>query len=296
MALPRCAASAHDRAMPVLDTRHPKLHYRLDDHTDPWLKPATVLLQHGYARSSEFWRAWVPHLSGSFRILRPDMRGHGESPVDFDTAAPHTVEAYVDDVVALLDALGLDAVHYCGESFGGIVGMALAATHPDRVLTLTLVAAPVFQNAKSQDVYAAGFPTREEALHTLGTLKWAEKIYGAPGFFPDGTDPRLRDWYVAEIGKSDPNVLSGLYGTLLRYASAEPFLPRIAAPVLGLYPTSGLLTGSEQEALLARDIRHLTLVHLPTASHAILTLYPAECAGHLRDFLAKHERPSDADR
>jgi 3-oxoadipate enol-lactonase len=276
--------------MPFLITRKPVLHYRVDDHTEPWRDAGTVVLQHGYARSSLFWHAWIPHLSGRYRVVRPDLRGHGESPVDFDPAAPHMLDAYVGDVIAVLDALGVDAVHYCGESFGGIIGMALAAQHPRRVRTLTLIAAPVYQNQTSQDVYAAGFPTREQALRTLGTRKWAEAVYGAPGFFPEGTDPRLRDWYVGEIARSDAEVLCGLYGTLLRTASAEALLPEIAAPVLGLYPTSGLLTSSEQENLLARGIRDLTMIHLPTSSHAILTLYPAECAEHLLNFITGHDR------
>jgi len=275
--------------MPFLDTRKPVLHYQVDDHTDPWQDDSAVVLQHGYARSSRFWHAWIPHLSRHHKVVRADLRGHGESPVDFDPAAPHTLDAYVSDIVAVLDELGLDRVHYCGESFGGIIGMALAAQHPDRLRTLTLISSPVYQNEKSQDVYAAGFPAREQALRTLGTRKWAEAIYGAPDFFPEGTDPRLRDWYVGEIAKSDAEVLCGLYGTLLRHASAEALLPDISAPVLGLYPTSGLLTSSEQEELLARSIRDLTMIHLPTRSHAILTLYPDECAQHLLAFMTRHD-------
>jgi 3-oxoadipate enol-lactonase len=278
--------------MPFLSTRRPVLHYQVDDHTEPWRDAGAVVLQHGYARSSRFWHSWIPHLSGHYRVVRADLRGHGESPVDFDSAAPHTLDAYVGDIIAVLDELGLDTVHYCGESFGGIIGMALAAQHPRRVRTLTLIAAPVYQNQTSQDVYAAGFSAREQALRTLGTRKWAEAVYGAPGFFPEGTDPRLREWYVGEIAKSDAEVLCGLYGTLLRHASAEAFLPDIAAPVLGLYPTSGLLTSSEQEELLARGIRDLTMIRLPTRSHAILTLYPDECAQHLLAFVMRHDKPA----
>jgi len=270
----------------------PTLHYRVDDHTEPWRDAGTILLQHGYARSSRFWHTWVPHLSRHYRVIRADLRGHGESPVDFDPAAGSTLEGYVDDVLAVMNELELASAHYCGESFGGIIGMALAAQHPERVRTLMLVSSPVYQNQKSQDVYAAGFPAREEALRTLGTRKWAEAVYGAPGFFPEGTDPRLREWYVGEIAKSDAEVLCGLYG-LLRHASAEALLPRIEAPVLGLYPTSGLLTSSEQEELLAKGIRNLKMVHLPTTSHAILTLYPAECAGHMLEFAMSHDERRD---
>src|SRR5688572_22608720 len=259
----------------------PTLHYTVDDFTDAWKPSATVVLQHGYARNSRFWYAWVPHLARHYKVVRMDLRGHGESPIDFDPATESTLEGYIGDLVALLDALGLDDVHYCGESFGGILGMVLAAEHAKRVRTLTLVAAPVFQNA--QAAFSAGFPTREEALRTLGTRKWAEAIYGAPGFFPPGTDPRLREWYLGEIAKSDVEVLCGLYG-LLRHANAKSYLPRIEAPVLGLYPTSGALTSSEQETLLAEGIKHLRMIHLPTASHAVLTLEPDACAGHLLRF------------
>ncbi len=280
--------------MPFVNrTGKPTLHYRLDDYTDPWTNAGTVLLQHGYGRSSRFCSSWVPHLSRRYKVVRPDLRGHGESPVDFDPASGSTLEGYVGDVLAVLEELGIDSVHYCGESFGGIIGMALAAEHPERVRTLTLVSSPVYQDQQAQDSFAAGFPSREEALRTLGVPKWAQVIYGAPGFLPEGTNPALREWYVREIGKSDVEVLCGLYG-LLRHASAQEFLPRIQAPVLGLYPTAGALASAEQEALLFAGIRNLRMIHLPTRSHAILTLHPDECAGHLLRFASEHDSEGKA--
>jgi len=271
--------------MPLLErANRPTLHYRIDDYTDPWRDAPVLVLQHGYARSSKLWYAWVPHLARDYRILRVDLRGHGESLRDFDPATGSTLDAYIGDLRDVLDHLGLERVHYCGESFGGILGMVLAAEEPKRVRTLTVVASPVYQNANA--AYSAGFPTREEALRTLGTRKWAEAIYGAPDFFPPGTDPRLREWYVGEIAKNDAEVLCGLYG-LVKHASAEAYLPRIAAPVLGLYPTAGPLTTSEQENLLRSGIRDFELVHMPTSSHAVLTIEPDACAARLLDFLRK---------
>ena len=262
----------------------PTLYYCIDDFTDPWTKPETIVLQHGYARSSRFWYRWVPHLARHYKVVRMDLRGHGGSPVEFDPATESTMENYVDDITALLDELDLGAVHYCGESFGGIIGMVLAADAPRRVKTLTLVASPVYQNAHA--AYAAGFPTRQEALRTLGTPKWAQAIYGAPGFFPPDTDRGLRDWYVGEIGKCDAEMLCGLYA-LVSQANASGYLPRISVPVLGLYPTSGSLTSAEQETLLTAGIRNFDLVHLPTSSHAILTLEPDTCVRHLLSFVGQ---------
>lgn len=274
--------------MPYLERRgKPTLHYRVDDFTDPWKNAATVVLQHGFGRSSLFWTAWVPYLARFYRVVRPDLRGLGLSPVEFDPATGITVEYCIDDLRALLDALDLESVHYCGESFGGILGMGLAAEHPARVRTLSLVSAPVSLNQKHQETFAVGFPSREAALRSIGAARWAALTNGTTRF-PPGTDPGLLDWYANEMGRSDVEVLCGLYA-LLRHASAAPFLNRIRAPVLGLYPTGGPITSREQEAQLAAGIPHMQFVHLPTAFHSVLTLLPATCAGHVLHFAAAHD-------
>ncbi len=274
--------------MPFLERKgKPTLHYRVDDFTDPWKNAPTIVLQHGFGRSSQFWTRWVPYLARFYRIVRPDLRGLGLSPVDFNPATDITLENYIEDLVALLDALGVGPVHYCGESFGGILGMVLAAEHPSRVRTLSLVAAPVSLNQKHQETFAVGFKSREEALRSLGAAQWAALTNGTTRF-PPGTDPGLLDWYANEMGKSDVEVMCGLYG-LLRHASAEAFLKKIRAPVLGLYPTGGPITSREQEAQLAAGIPHMKFVHLPTAFHSVLTLLPATCAGHVLHFAAAHD-------
>ena len=55
------------------------MHYEVDDFTDPWRKPETVLLLHGNAESGAAWYGWVPHLARHYRVVRPDMRGFGAS-------------------------------------------------------------------------------------------------------------------------------------------------------------------------------------------------------------------------
>ena len=56
-----------------------EMHYLVDDFTDPWRTPETVLLLHGNAESSAAWYAWVPVLARHLRVVRPDMRGFGTS-------------------------------------------------------------------------------------------------------------------------------------------------------------------------------------------------------------------------
>jgi pimeloyl-ACP methyl ester carboxylesterase len=98
-----------------------------------------------------------------------------------------TPQHYVGDLVALIQSLGDAPVHYCGESVAGIIGMALAAEHPDLLRTLSLVAAPTHINPDTQKALAFGYPTWQEALSTLGSRGWADAANSATRFGP-GTD------------------------------------------------------------------------------------------------------------
>ncbi len=274
--------------MPILKRAgRPTLHYAVDDFTDPWKNARTVVLQHGFGRSGAFWYSWVPYLSRYFRVVRPDLRGLGRSPVDFEPHGGLSVDAYLEDLFAILDDLGVDAAHVCGESFGGILGMAAAATRPERIRTLSLVSAPVRLNEKHKETFAAGFSSRQEALRTLGAKRWAAMTNDSTRF-PPGTDEGLREWYAAEMGKSDVEVLCALY-ELLRDATAEPYLKRIKAPVLALYPTAGPITDEEQRMLLQRDIANLRFIEVPSRFHSILTLKPALCAQHVLQFASEFD-------
>jgi 3-oxoadipate enol-lactonase len=50
-----------------------RIFYRVDDFTDPWSQPETILMLHGFCRNSRFWYAWVPILGRHFRVVRPDL-------------------------------------------------------------------------------------------------------------------------------------------------------------------------------------------------------------------------------
>jgi 3-oxoadipate enol-lactonase len=55
------------------------LHYIVDDDTDPWSQPQSIVLLHGLGQSGAVWRGWVPHLAREYRVIRPDLRGFGAS-------------------------------------------------------------------------------------------------------------------------------------------------------------------------------------------------------------------------
>ena len=265
----------------------PQLHYVIDDHTDPWKNAPYLLLQHGNGRSSRFWSSWVPYLSRYYKVVRPDARGLGASSADFDLEQGVTVEALVDDLAAICDMIGAPSVHFCGESMGGIMGLAFSAMHPERVRTLTLVSTPVYINDKAKETYSMGHASRIAVMQAMGREAWL-KATNASTRFPPDTDPGLVDWYSAEYAKGRPDVQLA-YAKLVNSASAADFLPRIQAPVLGLYPTAGAITSAEQEKMLRENVRDLRIVHLPTPYHMVHYTHRAACASHLLHFMASHD-------
>ncbi|MEV4810692.1 alpha/beta fold hydrolase [Micromonospora avicenniae] len=104
-----------------------------------------VVLLHAGIADRRMWRAQIDALSTRHRVLAVDLRGYGESEL------PPAPFAHHDDVVGLLDALGLPRAALVGCSFGGRVAVDTALAHPDRVSALALFGAPVSGNEWSEE-------------------------------------------------------------------------------------------------------------------------------------------------
>ncbi|WP_162605343.1 alpha/beta fold hydrolase [Jiangella ureilytica] len=114
--------------MPEIERDGTRIHY------DDVGSGEALLLMHGGIASAEYWRlaGYTDALAGDFRLLMPDFRGHGRSSL-FRDPSRYGIPHDVADVLAVLDAAGVEQATACGWSWGGTVGLALAATHPDRV-------------------------------------------------------------------------------------------------------------------------------------------------------------------
>jgi pimeloyl-ACP methyl ester carboxylesterase len=101
-----------------------------------------VVLLHGFPQDSSAFDRMAPLLhDAGLRTLAPDQRGYspGARPAG---RSPYRLRAVTGDVLALLDAAGLQSAHVVGHDWGGFVGWALGAWHPDRVRTLTALSTP----------------------------------------------------------------------------------------------------------------------------------------------------------
>jgi len=94
-----------------------------------------VLLVHAFPTSHALWEHQIEALGGKYRLIRPDLRGFGQSPVP---ESPFGMAAFAADLRRLLDRLEIDRVNFVGISMGGMVGQVFALAHPERVRSLSL--------------------------------------------------------------------------------------------------------------------------------------------------------------
>ena len=100
-------------------------------------KGETLVLQHGFMSGTAYWEKVADTLSANFEVIALDLPGFGERGKD---AAVDSVKAYVDDLLARLQKLGINKFHLCGHSLGGMIAQELALMAPAKVDKLILFA------------------------------------------------------------------------------------------------------------------------------------------------------------
>jgi 3-oxoadipate enol-lactonase len=158
--------------MPFADLPNVRLHYEL---SGPPTAPA-LILSNSLGTNFSMWDAQAPVFEKQFRLLRYDMRGHGQSSAP---PPPYSVTDLERDILSLADSLSIPRFHFCGLSIGGMIGMSLALEAPQRLnkLVLCSTAAKIgtleFWNARIQTVQSKGMKEVAGAV----TARWF-----TPGF------------------------------------------------------------------------------------------------------------------
>ena len=186
-------------------------------------KAATVLCLPGLTRNSRDFEALAPHLAARYRVVCPDLRGRGLSARDPQWMNYHP-GTYIADLQRLLQALDLERVAIIGTSLGGLLGMMLAATSPERVAGLVLndigpeVDPKGIERIKSYTGMLPPVRTWDDAVKQL------RAVYGNawPGLSDESWSVLARRSYRADASGApvldcDPRV-----GDALRAATAAP--------------------------------------------------------------------------
>ena len=143
-----------------------------------------LVLLHGLGDSHRTWRRVAPALAQRFRVLMPDLPGHGLSG---RPDAPYTLDWYAHALAEWMDAIGLERAHIVGHSYGGGVAQWLLLDHRARVERLALVAAGGLGREVGVGLRLATVPVLGPALTPLlmrlGTgsmMRLAPKLFGNP--------------------------------------------------------------------------------------------------------------------
>jgi len=139
-----------------------------------------LVLLHGLGANADMMRAEIAALARSFRVIAPDLRGHGRT----DRPAGYTLADHVRDVTGLLDHLGLARADVMGVSMGSYVAQALAIAAPERVSKLVLVVSKASGVTSSTARYLAEHAAEVAGLTPEQVRLWlGERMFAphAPG-------------------------------------------------------------------------------------------------------------------
>jgi 3-oxoadipate enol-lactonase/4-carboxymuconolactone decarboxylase len=263
---------ATERAMPFVTRDKAKLYWRSDG--DP-RRPA-LLLGNSLGTDHALWDAVMPALMRHFRVLRFDMRGHGESDV---SPGDYTIEILARDALAVADAAGATSFCYAGLSIGGMIGQWIGANAGDRVLRLVL-------SNTSAKLDSAAMDERIAKVRFGGTAAVVDAV--------------LQRWFSARLlARNDERVASvravfesierkGYIGcaAAVRDMDLRDLAPRIEAPTLVITGAHDLAAPKEHGEAIAAEIAGAELVELPCA-HIPVVEIPGLYAHALLAFLVR---------
>lgn len=109
-----------------------------------------VVLLHGVAGNRNVWNGLLTELDREFRVIAPDLRGHGRSAAP--AGSKFTFAELAGDVLALLDSKSLDRVHWVGLSGGALLALRLALDHPERTRSLVLISGAAYTDAHTRSI------------------------------------------------------------------------------------------------------------------------------------------------
>ncbi len=253
------------------------MHYEIDDFTDPWKTPAAVLMLHGNLECSAAWYAWVPVLARHFKVVRPDMRGYGQSTPPVAADDPWTIDVPIDDFIALMDQLGIQKFHLIAAKIGGFIARRFAARFAHRVLSLTVVGTP-------PPIYdtAARVESLTKDISENGIEPWARRTMAGrlgKNFPPEGTE-----WWIKMMART-PVSTQLCFVKNIPKADITADLPRIQCPTLVITTEGSALGDVASMRQWQVTIPNSRLLVLPGDSYHAAASDAAACANASLQFM-----------
>jgi 3-oxoadipate enol-lactonase len=238
----------------------------------------TVILSHGLAADLSMWEPQLDILSRSFSVLTYDIRGHGGSSA---TPGDYTLALLAQDVLALMDHLGIEQAHYVGLSLGGMIGQYMGAWHGDRLSSLTLC-------ATTSEAPKTSWETRIREAREIGVAPLVEAT--------------VDRWITPEFKREQPELMEKMRAMVLgtsldgyvgcaaaiRDMELAAVLGRIAVPTLVIAGEADTSTPLPILERIAHSIPGAELITVANAAHMPTLERPDLCNPALERFLLAH--------
>ena len=240
-----------------------------------------VILVHGLGGTSNTFQPLMGALSGH-RVVRPDLPGSGRSPVPHSATS---IESYVEALVGMARALGVERAHFVGHSLGTIVCQHLAAAHPSLVTSLTLFGALIEPAQAAHDGLAGRARTaRAEGMEGIADTIVANTLSSATRSGNPAAVAFVRESLMRQDGEGYARTCEAL----AKAVAADARL--ISAPTLIVAGSDDPVAPVSVGQTLAERIRGARAVVLDGCGHWMTIEKPAECARRLGDFVRMNDR------
>jgi 3-oxoadipate enol-lactonase len=244
-----------------------------------------VVFIHGFPFSHAMWDPQVEAVSRRYRAVAYDVRGHGES---FVGDGQYTIEGHVDDLVAILDQLGLEQAVIVGLSMGGYIALRALEREPDRFRAAALC--DTRSEADTNEAKLRRFATIA-AVKTYGSAPFADTFVKA--VFAPASLERVPDQVARIRGIIARTPALSIAGTLLALASRTDTtlsLGKISVPTLILVGEEDVTTPPEASRAMHAKIPGSVLHIIPKAAHMSNLENTEAFNAHLMTFLEKVEK------
>jgi 3-oxoadipate enol-lactonase len=238
-----------------------------------------VCLSHCFGADHGYWNLHLSAFEG-FRVLRYDTRGHGQSDAP---PGPYSLSMIAADIIGLLDALGMERVHFCGVSMGGMIAQTLTLEYPDRVSSLMLV------NTTCEYTQAQRVLWRERADMALkGGIEAVHAILMDRWFTQDAADRQLPGYrYMAKAFRGfDPSSFDSVIEAM-RGLDTTARLSMINVPTMVVATSDDPGVPTETSRKMAAAIPGAELHWLEPARHLATLEHPERFNVLAKGFLAR---------
>lgn len=249
-------------------------------HYEVFGKGRPVLFLHGWLGS---WRYWLPSMdvaSAHFRCYAFDLIGFGDT---YQRTIEPSINAYADQVIRFLDALGIGRITLVGHSMGGMVSLKTAIQHPDRIERVVTVGAPIVGSSLAPFLKMTAFRPIARGMHALPWL--TQRLFHY--FLREADEQDLLEILEDSVKPTADSVRAAVR-SMMR-TDLRPDLPRLAVPALVIHGTRDDIVMPSQIEVIRRAqvtapyLRQLSVQgsrHFPWADQA--EIFHAQLMEYLR--------------